>query len=227
MKGLNRLLKVLFFLLCVRPLVLIYIGLNVRNRQRLPKDGPAILVANHNSHLDTMVLMSLFPLSMVHRLRPVAAADYFLRGPLLSWFSREIIGIIPLNRTAGQDRYPLEDKLAPISEALHRGEMVIFFPEGTRGEAERPQRFKKGIGLLAQKHPQIPVIPIYLHGLGKALPRGEIMLVPFFCDVMVGEAMTGAGYEAKAFATEVEGRILALAAASNHGEPKTSDRLYY
>ena len=57
----NRLLKVLFVLLIVRPLVLIILGLNVRDRHKLPLTGPAIIAANHNSHLDTMVFLSLYP----------------------------------------------------------------------------------------------------------------------------------------------------------------------
>ena len=74
----NRLLKVLFFALIIKPLTLVLLGLNVRGRKNLPKNGPAIIAANHNSHLDTMVLMGLYPLGQVHKIRPVAAADYFL-----------------------------------------------------------------------------------------------------------------------------------------------------
>ena len=74
----SRVLKVVFFALFVKPLVFVGLGLNIINRERLPAIGPAVIAANHNSHLDTLVLVSLFPLSQIHLVRPVAAADYFL-----------------------------------------------------------------------------------------------------------------------------------------------------
>jgi 1-acyl-sn-glycerol-3-phosphate acyltransferase len=58
----NSLLRFLFYAVFIRLIVLIILGLNARHRERLPKSGPAIIVANHNSHLDTMVLMTLFRL---------------------------------------------------------------------------------------------------------------------------------------------------------------------
>ena len=93
-----RFLQALVFLCVVRPLLMIVIGLNVRGRERLPENGPAIIAANHNSHLDTLTLMSLWPLHVLHRIHPAAAADYFLSNSILAWLSLNIMGIIPVER---------------------------------------------------------------------------------------------------------------------------------
>ncbi|MAT68896.1 MAG: 1-acyl-sn-glycerol-3-phosphate acyltransferase [Planctomycetaceae bacterium] len=212
----NRVLRFLFFALVVRPVVTIVLGLNVRNREQLPADGPAVLVANHNSHLDTLVLMVLFPWRMLPRLRPVAAADYFFRNRFWKWFSLNIIGIIPLDRDARRSdnrRHPM----APISDSLGQGDIVILFPEGSRGDPERLGEFQTGVAHLAKLHPDVPFYPIYLHGLGKALPKGERLLVPFFCDVFVGGPLRYDGDKAAFMATMVE-RINTLA-AEGHFEP--------
>ncbi len=179
----NTLLRWLFFNLLIRPLVLIVLGLNVRRRDLLPTKGPAVVVANHNSHLDTMVLMTLFPNNLLGKIRPVAAIDYFFANRWIRWFASEIVRIIPFERRKNVDA---GDRFEAVSAALENDEIVIFFPEGTRGEPEALSEFKKGISHLAERHPHVPIIPVFMHGLGKALPAGEALLVPFFCDVFVG-----------------------------------------
>ncbi|MGH6960103.1 MAG: lysophospholipid acyltransferase family protein [Dongiaceae bacterium] len=195
----------------VRPLVLFVLGVNLRHRERLPTSGPAIIAANHNSHFDTLALMTLFPQRQLDRLRPVAAADYFLRGRGLAWFGRNIIGIIPLDR----DVHPGHgDPLAECDAALGRDTVLIMFPEGSRGEPERLGAFKTGIAHLARRHSAVPVIPVFMHGLGKVLPRGEFLPVPFFVDVFIGESMRWSGDRAS-FMADLDHRIHALAAEGN------------
>lgn len=200
-------LQQIFFLLIVRPVVLIVLGLNARHRERIPTAGPAIVVSNHNSHLDTLVLMTLLPWSLLPRLRPVAAKDYFLRNRLLAWFALNIMHIIPLERQT-LDRH--RDPLAECSDALKNGEIVILFPEGSRGDPEQLGTFKTGIAHLAKRHPDVPITPTFLHGLGKALPKGEALLVPFFCDVFVGEPLRWTG-DRQSFMANLETAIKALA----------------
>ncbi len=177
-------LRTLFFLLFIRPLATFVLGMNVRNYPRLPKEGPAIVIANHNSHLDTVVLMSLFPLRLLSKIHPVAAQDYFLANRFLAWFSTKIIGIIPFKRKVCR-----EDPFEQVEEALKRGEIIIFFPEGSRGEAEKLSCMKSGIAHLAKRFPEVPITPVFLHGLGKALPKGDPILVPFVVDVAIGSPL--------------------------------------
>ena len=202
----NNFLRYIWFNYIVRPLVLIVMGVNIRNRARLVS-SPAIVVANHNSHLDTMVLVSMFPQSNLRRIRPVAAEDYFLKNKWLAWFALNIIGIIPLNRT---HKGAKNDPLAGCSAALSRGDILLLFPEGSRGEPEQLAEFKSGVAHLAKRHPEIPVIPVFMQGLGKALPKGEWVLVPVVCDVVVGEPIYWSGTR-KEFMAQLEDCVQEMA----------------
>jgi 1-acyl-sn-glycerol-3-phosphate acyltransferase len=205
------LLRFLFYAVFIRAIVLIVLGLHVRHRERLPRSGPAIIVANHNSHLDTMVLMSLFPLRLLPKLHPVAAMDYFLTSGLFSWFNLNVVGILPIKRTVARGD---DNPLAPCNKALAEGQMLIVFPEGSRGEPEQLQSFKGGIARLAESNPAVPVIPVFLHGLGKALPKGEALLVPFFCEIFVGEPLLWTG-ERRAYMRQLDERMKQLAEEGN------------
>ena len=205
----KRALQYVFFLALVRPVLLIILGMNVRGRENLPVKGPAVLVANHNSHLDTLTLMALFPLKDLHLLRPAAAADYFLANKWLSWFASTIINIIPLARGAVK-----KNPLADLEAALDRNEILILFPEGSRGEPEQRAAFKRGVAYLAKSRPDVPVCPVFMHGLGKALPKGSFFLVPFNCTVAASAPLSWTG-DAQGFMTELEARMTDLAEQGN------------
>ena len=208
------LLRLFFYGVLVRTVVLFVLGLNVRHRERLPAKGPAIIAANHNSHLDAMAMISLLPLRLLPRVRPVAAADYFLGNKLLAWFALNVVGIVPLNRTR---RDPNDDLLAPVAAALERDEILIFFPEGSRGEPEQLAEFKSGLARIAERRPDVPVIPVFTHGLGKALPKGAWVIVPFFVDIFVGEPLRFEG-DRTAYMQRYREAMTALANEERHSE---------
>lgn len=180
----NQFLRRLFVVLIAYPVVLAWLGVSVAHRKRLPLKGPGIIIANHNSHLDLLTLLTLFPLSMVDKVQPAAAADYFLKNRLMAWFATRVVGIIPVVRGGDAQR---NDPLAGCADALREGRILILFPEGTRGEPEKLSEFKSGLWYLCQQFPEVPVTPIFLHGLGRAMGKGQWIPVPFFVDVYIDE----------------------------------------
>ncbi len=143
-------------------------------RAKIPESRQCIVVANHNTHIDTLVLLQLFPLRGVNRVRVVAAKDYFDKGPG-GIVGRLLFNLILLDR---RSKNPIA-AMAPIEEALRAGDSVLLFPEGTRGEPGVVRPFKGGIGKLALDFPDIAVQPVCLHGIERTLPRGGFCPVPF------------------------------------------------
>lgn len=176
-------LKRIFYLFVLKPLIYFCLGLNIRNAANLPKDGPCIIVSNHNSHLDTIVLMTLFPTRKMLNISPIAAADYFMTNKIIAWISTKIFNIIPLSRKVSKSAQ--EEFYQELDKRLKNNSIVILYPEGSRGEPDKMAKFKTGIAHIAKLHPEVPIIPIYMEGLGMALPRGEAIFVPAICTVIV------------------------------------------
>ncbi len=198
-------MRQLFYGLIVKPFLLLTLGFNVRHLDRLKAQKRHLIAANHNSHLDALVLMSLFRLEDIPKVKLVAAKDYFCRNSFMTWFSLHIIGIIPIDRQG-----ETSDPLAPVVQALDDGYTVVMFPEGSRGEPEKIQPLKYGIAKILHKNPDITVTPVFMHGLGKSLPRGEALLVPFICEVNVGEPLQWEG-DRVSFISALENRLSELA----------------
>ncbi|WVM91175.1 lysophospholipid acyltransferase family protein [Halopseudomonas pachastrellae] len=142
-------------------------------------------------------------------MRPVAAADYFLRNRFTTWLSLNLIGIIPLDRQGQVDK---EQVFEQCQQALADGQILLLFPEGSRGEAEELQPLRKGIYHLARSHAGTQVVPIAMHGLGRALPKGGSMIVPFNADVAIGEALS-AEQECAPFMEQLQASLESLLAA--------------
>lgn len=175
----------LFMVLFVWPVTLLWTGYALGGREHLPAKGPAIVVANHNSHLDALMLLTFFPLKLVPSVRPAAAADYFFSSRAARFFSETFLGLLPLQRRRGGGR----DPLAPLAEALDRGDIVVLFPEGTRGRPDVMEAIKPGLWHLARRYPAVPIHPVYMHGPGRSLPKGAWIPVPLFADVRAGEPL--------------------------------------
>jgi 1-acyl-sn-glycerol-3-phosphate acyltransferase len=179
----NHWLTTLWSLVIVRPIVRLLIGVAVFGREHLAFNQPTIFVANHNSHLDAVVFMDLLPIAQQRRVRPVAAADYFERGPIRSFIWKRCLNVLPIRR----DKVTRScNPLQAMIDALDRGESLLIFPEGSRGDPEKLSEFRTGIAHVLAKRPLVPVVPVYMRNLGYNLPRGDLILVPLFCDVFIG-----------------------------------------
>jgi 1-acyl-sn-glycerol-3-phosphate acyltransferase len=182
----------LFLRLIAKPIAKVFAGADVMGAGVLPEVGPAIVVANHNSHVDTLLLLSVFPARVLPRVRPVAAADYFLTNPAISWFARRMVGITPVSRSVARG----DDVLAPAKAALARGDILVVFPEGTRGSPDELAPLKSGVARLAEAFPEAPTVPVWIQGAGRVLPKGSFLPVPMNCCVVVGQPVLWSGVRA-------------------------------
>jgi 1-acyl-sn-glycerol-3-phosphate acyltransferase len=148
--------------------------IEVEGADRIPDEGPCVLVCNHVSFADAVVIGA----SIRRPVRFVMDHRIF-RIPVLSWFFRTVraIPIAP----AHEDAQALSRAYSEISKALEAGEVVCIFPEGKLTASGDVQVFRQGIQRIVERTP-VPVIPMALRGLwGSFFSRhgGAAMTRPF------------------------------------------------
>lgn len=135
-------------------------GLGVEGIENIPRTGPVIVAPNHLSHLDPPIVACSVP-------RKVAfmAKEELFRNPVFG----ALIGSLnafPVRRGEGDT-----EAIRKTLERLDAGELVLVFPEGTRGDGKVLGPFNRGVGMLAKRSGAL-VVPAGIAGTERKLPRG-------------------------------------------------------
>ncbi len=171
-----------------------------------PKAEQRIYFANHQSHLDWVLIWAALPRDLRATTRPIAAKDYWQSSKLKHWITREVFNAVYVNRTRTDDQDPLE----PLVAALKAGDSLVIFPEGTRGHAPEPQAFKSGLYHLAEQFPDVPLVPAWVANVQRVMPKGEVVPVPILCTVTFGEPLhLQAGEDKRVFLARAREAVLA------------------
>jgi len=172
-----------------------------------PKAEQRIYFANHQSHLDWVLIWAALPRELRATTRPIAAKDYWTSGRFKHWITREVFNAVYVTRQRTDDQDPLE----PLVAALHNGDSLVIFPEGTRSNKGQPQPFKSGLFHLAEQFPQVQLIPAWIDNVQRVMPKGEVVPVPILCTVTFGAPITLApGEDKRAFLERARAAVVAL-----------------
>jgi 1-acyl-sn-glycerol-3-phosphate acyltransferase len=216
-------LCVALHLLLLRPFLKMFFGVNILGRENFEGLDQFMMVSNHNSHLDILLLFASLPRKHIPRTRPVAAKEYFSRNRtlfgLVTYFF-DPIWIVRENKDA--------DPLGEMRRVLTQGQNVIIFPEGTRGEPGHIANFKTGIGRLSENFRNIPIIPVFLSGPEKAYPKSAWFPLPVWNEVLIGPPHVCAG-DCYNITLGLEMTIRALAetlAAGRHTRPVRHEEVF-
>ncbi|PPE71333.1 1-acyl-sn-glycerol-3-phosphate acyltransferase [Caldimonas thermodepolymerans] len=173
----------------------------------VPTAEQRIYFANHQSHLDWVLIWCALPAELRARTRPIAAKDYWTSNRLRHWITREVFNAVYVDRHRTEDQDPLE----PLVAALRNGDSLVIFPEGTRGHLDEPQPFKSGLYHLAQQFPEVQLIPAWIDNVQRVMPKGEVVPVPILCSVTFGAPMQLLpGEDKRAFLERAREAVIAL-----------------
>jgi 1-acyl-sn-glycerol-3-phosphate acyltransferase len=175
----------------------------------VPESDQRIYFANHTSNLDGPVIWASLPPALRQRTKPVAAHDYWTATRLRRWLSSSL-GCVLIHRTQITGA---NNPLVPLSAALESGGSLIIFPEGKRAaaDADEPDVFKPGLWHLAQRFPNVALIPVHLENCNRILPKGDWVPVPVIVSVSFGEPITvNEGEDKEAFLIRARAAVIAL-----------------
>lgn len=175
----------------------------------LPDLRPRVYFANHTSNGDFVLVWTVLPQVVRRRTRPVAAADYWLKGAIRRFIARRIFRAVLIERDAERRT---EDPIQQMAAALDEGASLILFPEGTRNLEDVPLLpFKSGLYRLALARPGVELVPVWIANLNRAMPKGELIPVPILCTVSFGMPVRlREGEEKSAFLERARAALLSL-----------------
>jgi 1-acyl-sn-glycerol-3-phosphate acyltransferase len=199
------------FLAHAMGLVLAFVARLITGAQGHWKGSPPtaeqrIYFANHQSHLDWVLIWAALPQDLRATTRPIAARDYWTKSRFRHWLTREVFNAVYVSRQRTEDEDPLE----PLVEVLERGDSLVIFPEGTRNSKGEPLPFKSGLYHLAEQFPHVELIPAWIDNVQRVMPKGEVVPVPILCTVTFGAPLALApGEDKRAFLERARAAVIA------------------
>jgi 1-acyl-sn-glycerol-3-phosphate acyltransferase len=188
----------------VRWLLRWIVGVKFDDSSFLLKEKQFVIVANHNSHLDTMTLLASIPSKILPKVKPVAATDYFGNTRFKANFSNYFINTLLISRSEGSNA------IRQMKKALDDGYSLILYPEGTRGNPDETGELKPGIALLLSLCPHVKYVPAYMTGMAKAMPKGDSLIVPYESSLIYGKPHTIESTDKKEILKQIETDFNAL-----------------
>jgi len=147
-----------------------------------PDTCQRVYFANHTSHLDALVIWSSLPREIRSLTRPVAAKDYWEKGPLRRFAASAFNALLIDRKEIKVHQSPVDLMIRAIGDT----HSLIVFPEGSRNTKSEMDEFKSGLFYLSKKRPDLELVPVYIENLNRVLPRGEFLPVPLLSCVKFG-----------------------------------------
>lgn len=148
-----------------------------------PVPKQRVYFANHSSNGDMPMIWSVLPPALRRTVRPVAAADYWLKNPIRAFVGPEVFNCVLVDRRPEVNDKPMDKILA----ALDEGSSLIIFPEGNRNMTDDPLLpFKAGLYNMGVARPDVDLVPTWVANLNTIMPKGEIIPLPLICTVTFG-----------------------------------------